>query len=207
MSEKLDPAQVRANKFSLYLILGIPTLGILLTTCYYFYLVNNAVEVDTFNSGQLITPPKKIIDIPLRNEKSQSNYDWLAKEDRWTFLVVGGSSCEEACLEQLYLIRQIRAAMGKYQFRLDNTYLNIEGDLGPETKTMFKQEYPQLQLLSTSNKSQALDWFSKEEPKLDLVAGAQFYVVDPHGWVMMYYGEDNDYKQVIRDMKFLLKNN
>ena len=35
---------------------------------------------------------------------------------------------------------------------------------------------------------------------------AQWFLVDPAGWVMMRFSDDLPYKEVIRDMKFLLKN-
>ena len=33
-----------------------------------------------------------------------------------------------------------------------------------------------------------------------------WYLVDPSGWIMMSYNEKVTYKDVIKDLKFLLKN-
>jgi hypothetical protein len=33
-----------------------------------------------------------------------------------------------------------------------------------------------------------------------------WYLVDPAGWVMMHFDDNLDYKAVIADLKFLLKN-
>jgi hypothetical protein len=33
-----------------------------------------------------------------------------------------------------------------------------------------------------------------------------WYLVDPAGWIMMSYNKDQTYKDVITDLKFLLKN-
>ena len=33
-----------------------------------------------------------------------------------------------------------------------------------------------------------------------------WYLVDPAGWIMMSYNEEIPYKDVIKDLKFLLKN-
>ena len=33
-----------------------------------------------------------------------------------------------------------------------------------------------------------------------------WYLVDPSGWVMMSYNQNDSYKDVIADLKFLLKN-
>ena len=36
--------------------------------------------------------------------------------------------------------------------------------------------------------------------------GSTWYLVDPGGWIMMSYNSDIPYKDVISDLKFLLKN-
>ena len=38
-----------------------------------------------------------------------------------------------------------------------------------------------------------------------LVSPAQWYVVDPAGWIMMRVSDDLYYKDVISDLRFLLK--
>ena len=38
------------------------------------------------------------------------------------------------------------------------------------------------------------------------VAENAWYLVDPSGWVMMRYASEVNYKDVIGDLKFLLKN-
>ena len=38
-----------------------------------------------------------------------------------------------------------------------------------------------------------------------LVAPTQWYVVDPAGWIMMRVSDDLYYKDVISDLRFLLK--
>ena len=39
-----------------------------------------------------------------------------------------------------------------------------------------------------------------------LVPGGHWYVVDPAGWIMMRVANDLYYKDVISDLRFLLKN-
>jgi hypothetical protein len=48
--------------------------------------------------------------------------------------------------------------------------------------------------------------FSELSPKSGLEQEGGWYLVDPAGWVMMHFGDDLDYKAVIADLKFLLKN-
>ena len=39
-----------------------------------------------------------------------------------------------------------------------------------------------------------------------LLAPGTWYLVDPAGWIMMSYNGEVDYKGVMSDLKFLLKN-
>jgi len=39
---------------------------------------------------------------------------------------------------------------------------------------------------------------------LDDKEAHQFYLVDPRGYLMMYYTPEQNYKEIIRDLKFLL---
>lgn len=191
------------NKISLLLIIGIPIIGILLTTLYYFYVVNDGEQLGGHNQGMLISPPKQIDLLPLT--MLGESYQWANKERKWTFLVVGSSSCDQTCADKLYLTRQIRAAMGKYQLRLENAYLSLDGHINEAAQAFFVQEHPKLRVIN-SVQSEVEQWAVNAEPALDMLSGANFYVVDPNGWVMMYYTDEQSYKEVIKDMKFLLKN-
>lgn len=192
------------NKWSLYLIFGIPLIGILMTTAYYFYITGEGIKLDTINKGILITPPKQITQIPLQTPEG-SAYEWQQTGNRWTFLVAGTADCNEACQKKMYLVRQIHTAIGKEAPRINMAYLNIERKLGSDTASLFAREYAQFTILH-ADEIQATALFSGKEPVLDILQSANFYVVDPSGWIMMYYTDAQDYRAVIKDMKFLLKN-
>lgn len=191
------------NRWSLYLILGIPLLGVLLTTAYYFYIKAEGIHPATMNKGILITPPKSITKLELTGQNKP--YQWDVQSGRWTFLVVGKRACGDTCKQQLYMTRQTRAALGKYMGRISHIYLDLDQTLTAEDKAWMAAEHPQLQVISAPAQ-QAENWFRAAEPALDILQPGRFYVVDPAAWVMMYYTPEHDYKQIISDMKFLLKN-
>jgi cytochrome oxidase Cu insertion factor (SCO1/SenC/PrrC family) len=191
------------DKIQLILIFAIPVVGLLLMTAYYLYVTSEHIQTGTHNYGTLITPPKQSLDLALTEEGLEAklaNYD-----ERWSFVVAQYGACLEECQRKLYLTRQIQAAMGKYGPRIENVYLQL-GDLPVESAALFAEggDYHGHKVL-VANAEQAKQWFSAAEPVLNL-GDADFYVVDPRGWVMMYYGKNNSYKEVIKDMKFLLKN-
>jgi len=201
----LPPKQVKKQRLELILLFALPIVGILLMTAYYFYVVNNQPELGTHNKGILVDPPKPASELSLTSQAKP----FLFNDDsgKWTFVVVGGASCDEACVEKLYLTRQIREALGKHKLRVRNVYLaTAEADaqlsalLNPETG-----EYKGHTAVFVEPAAFNI-WANQAAPKLDSLQDVSFYVVDPAGWFMMYYQSEHNYKQVISDMKFLIKN-
>lgn len=187
-----------ANRIQLILIIAIPILGLLSMTGYYFYITQNGLNTGTHNKGTLIQPPKPIGHL-LADDATKTIVDG---SDKWTFLVINQGVCEKACEDSLYLTRQIREALGKYSGRVRNVYLSTEG-FDEQKSQWFDKEYAKHQKLMVSD-NKLISWLAKDDA-VD-ASQASFFVIDPSGWVMMYYTDDNNYKEVIRDMKFLLKN-
>lgn len=193
-----------SNKLQLILIIAIPVVGLLLMTAYYYYVTSQGLHTQTHNHGELINPPKQIANINL-TKPDGTLHNVADGDDHWTFLYIGANShCSTSCEETLYLMRQIKAALGKYGPRVDNVYLSLAADLSAATQTLLEGEYAEHQLVF-SDAQAAKAWFAKAAPALDVEVG-RFYLIDPRGWVMMYFTDDNNYKEIIKDMKFLMKN-
>lgn len=192
----------KSDKIQLILIFAIPVVGLLLMTAYYFYITGNHIRTETHNYGVLLTPPKQIEELAIRNQGV--DYSVIPGGDKWTFLVIGSAHCDASCQQKLYLSRQIKEALGKYSARINTIYLSVDGGVDTATASLFANDYAGHELLVT-DADKARAWFAKNEPEVDMLSPS-FYVIDPRGWVMMYYREHNTYKEVIKDMKFLLKN-
>ena len=192
-----------SEKLQLILIIAIPLFGLLAMTGYYFYVTQSNLSLNTHNHGTLISPPKQIADIKLFEKGNETRL--TDGSNKWTFLLVGTGHCDEACKQNLYLTRQYRETLGKYSLRINNVFLNLDKDMSAATAELFQGDYAGHRVIS-SNGEQAKAWFNSQAPKLDLLNTAQFYIVDPNGWVMMYYTTEQTYKQINKDMKFLLKN-
>ena len=192
------------NKLTLQLIFGLPLLGLALTTLFYFFVTNYHIHMGTINKGILITPPKQMSELHIMNKEAKP-YVWNDGKGFWTFMVAGTSVCDDACQKIMYFVRQTHTALGSGSLRVKMVYLNLGTQLSPETSELFAKEYAHFDVL-TVNPEEAKQWFAKDKPQLDVLHSANFYVVDPSGWVMMYYTDAQSYKEVIKDMKFLLKN-
>jgi hypothetical protein len=129
-------------------------------------------------------------------------------------LVNDGATCDAACNELLYVTRQIRIAIGRDYQRtqrllivdtpIDLIQSNVDsGDTeGPSddmTLLMPQLEDDHVDLNVWRREDQAVLPEGQSEP-------SAWYLVDPSGWVMMRYTTDVNYKDVIGDIKFLLKN-
>jgi hypothetical protein len=60
--------------------------------------------------------------MPLRTLDGQS-VDAKSLRQQWLLVVVGGGACDEACVQRLYMQRQLRQMLGKERERLDKVWL------------------------------------------------------------------------------------
>ena len=187
----------------------------------------------TANSGEILSNPANIRSRSFNaSDGSETSLDAL--EPKWTFMVVNsGETCDATCSELLYLTRQIRIAMGRDFHRIQRV---MRGDLPADTiriQTSTGAESGQerieggavteaidnASIIAAAGETPLLDAIESEHPDVSVwqagsepvvperhAADSAWYLVDPSGWVMMRYSSEVNYKDVIGDLKFLLKN-
>jgi hypothetical protein len=199
----------------LLLIAGLPVTMILASTWLWYFVERGDVDIigalGTANSGELLAEPINIRELEFEAADG-STVGLSSIEPKWTMLLVNdGATCDAACNELLYVTRQIRIAIGRdYQRTQRLLIVDTPIDLiqsnddteGPSDDTM--PLMPQLErdhvdLNVWRREDQAVLPEGQSEP-------SAWYLVDPSGWVMMRYTTDVNYKDVIGDIKFLLKN-
>ena len=215
--EKMN--QINKNRMVLLLIAGIPVTVILVATWLWYFVVNGDLDLvgmlGTANRGTLIQPPRQLDERELKDESGLS-FKYADLEPRWTMLVPGaGAHCDEACEHSLYVTRQIHVAMGKDFTRLQRMYISetrVESTelavqelsdhrpAPPEFAQYLADEHQGLKTL-TLNSGDYGPLFGEHG-----VDPSTWYLVDPQGWIMMFYNGEVPYKDVIADLKFLLKN-
>lgn len=226
MTEQIDNEQIgNNNRLVLLSIIGLPVTMILAATWLWFFVVNGKLDLvqilGTANKGTLVEPPRQLLDAAPREpggialvETGTPGGD--TQRSRWTLLVpLDGNECGPACEHSLYLTRQIHIAMGK-EFNRIGRYLVGSTDLrdaeltveqlsdqrpAPADFTAYLQaEHRGLAALQVDGAAHR-ELFSEyyAEP-------GTWYLMDPAGWVMMSYTDEVNYKDVIADLKFLLKN-
>ena len=208
-------AQRRARRL-LLLIAGIPLSMMLAATALWWAVQNGYVDilgsVGTANHGELINPPRSLTDVVFQHEGVADTL-WEDLPAKWRLLVVQrGDVCGDTCQQQLYQTRQIHLALGKDFNRVGRVVLGHVATASVTAPADLEDGEASLALL---------DWLGKEHvgvTPLTLPASQlnalvpesvdqpeHWYVVDPAGWIMMRISDDLYYKDVISDLRFLLK--
>jgi hypothetical protein len=176
----------KSNRFTLYAVFAVTAIPLMIAMIMYFNLW--AVPDGRTNFGELLLPPEQLQDAQLQ---AANSLEWSQEQadKRWLIVYVAPSECLAACAEATHLLRQIHVALGKEAHRVTRLILNQQG----QDEAQMALDYPALIQL----KSLAPDTF---------INGQGIYLVDPLGNIMMYYGVDFVGKELLKDLKKLLKN-
>jgi hypothetical protein len=152
----------------------------------------------TANHGDLITPPRTLPAITLRD--SNGNAVEHAFEGAWTLIYVGRGACDARCREALYLMRQVRLALNRDSERVHRVFL-YAGDCCDEAYFSTEQQgLVRIDLDDADGKLVRV--FPSPVP---LVESGRIWLSDPHGNLMMSYAAGADPKGMLADLKRLLK--
>jgi len=214
-----DLNQMSRNRMVLLSIAGIPVTVILVATWLWYFVERGDLDLvgmlGTANRGTLVRPPRQLDDKGLL-DASGLKFTYAELEPRWAMLVPGsGTRCDEVCEKSLYLTRQIHVALGKDFNRLRRLYLSETGagevewavsglsDQRPAPASFadyLANDHRGLEALTIEPGGYA-ELFNEH-----MTDASTWYLVDPRGWIMMSYNNETPYKDVIADLKFLLKN-
>ncbi len=193
-------------RLTLLLIAGLPVTMILLATWLWFYVASGKINLvdllGTANRGELLSPPLPLQDLDLYNSEGATVKLFAPGNGLWRILIPGPESCDQACVQDLYHTRQIRTAMGKYSRRIERVYLTRGRDAALAFPRNLRQEHPGLKVLYTPGARREELWASLALDEKQ----AAYFLVDPRGWIMMFYRSDTEGKAVMDDLTFLLKN-
>ena len=216
MTEQVTDLNQRQARRVLLLIAGIPVGMMLAATALWWAVQQGYVDilgsVGTANHGALVDPPRSLSDVVFQHEGVAETL-WADLPTKWYLVVVQrGDVCDETCQQQLYQTRQIHLALGKDFNRVGRVLL---GDVAAASVLISPvtahNDEPQRLLPWLEREHLGLTPLTLGSSSLDTLVPetidqpGQWYVVDPAGWVMMRVADDLHYKDVISDLRFLLK--
>jgi hypothetical protein len=156
-----------------------------------YYFDASLVPTSATNKGILLLPI-----VSLRDELADSAlHD--AQSKQWLMLYASRGRCADECDQALLRLRQSRLMLGKDMQRVGRVLLRSEST--PDTVTVSEQ-YAGVIIISDKGLMQLLE---EKRPK-ELRRGG-CYLIDPLGNLVMYFPPDLDPKEMVGDIKHLLK--
>lgn len=121
-------------------------------------------------------------------------WDAAAVHGKWLFVLVQPGECDQACVHNLYLMRQVRLATGKEQERVARLLLAKQAL--PEA---LAKEYAGLQ------QARYADMKGLGAHLSDEAAMGRIHLVDPLGRFVLRYPPEPDGTKMLKDIQRLLK--
>lgn len=147
--------------------------------------------------GELISPVIPLGEPEVFNLKSKTIESITGK---WTLLFFVENECNQLCEDKLYQIRQIRLALGKDRDKVDRLLVSKNKQQWSQYTNSFNgQKY----IDPTSRDYNRLIKKFNDYAGLDLKAT---YLIDPYGFLMMKYPQDDNPMGTIKDIERLIKN-
>jgi hypothetical protein len=193
-------ARTRRGRIQMLLLL-LACASPVIASYFTYYVIKP--EGGKTNLGTLVYPAQEFntawFDVPVKG--------------KWTLLIARpAGECQikdEKCIEALFLMRQIKVAMGRESGRLQLMWINTDGkSVDPEVIKIYDEKAAGLKVLALPTdpkaKAEFEAWLNKEG------AGQQIQLIDPSPAKMMYFPVSNSPKEFAsmkKDVEKLLKLN
>lgn len=115
----------------------------------------------------------------------------------WLVIYANSAECADACKQALYTLRQSRKMLGKEMERLKRVFLH--GVSAPDTVFLADEHAGLISIRDDS----LLALLNNKKPA-SLSAGG-YYLMDPLGNLVMYFEPETDPRDMVEDIKRLLK--
>lgn len=196
--DNVSPEQVRRGRRTALLLFAIGFGPMIFATIMYYTGWMN--PSGNSNHGELIQPPAPLAQMQFQGASGNPLVDRFGPDDpdaEWMMVVVS-DTCASECEELLYLARQVNIALGKNANRVNRSAWL--GTVPDNLSARWDDEYSSMEQLSVMEGS-APKWPSGINPEHQ----PRILLVDPFGNVIMHYGTEHTGKEMLKDLKHLLK--
>jgi len=192
------PEQTRRGRRTALLLFAVGFGPMVLATIMFYTGWLN--PVGHTNQGQLVQPAVPVQALNLETLEGVPLADRFGADKvdpNWLMLVTAGT-CAEDCEQLLYLARQVNIALGKNAPRVSRAAWLASTPAALEAR--WSEEYRLMERLRVApGAAPALP------EGVNPAAEPRILLVDPFGNVMMHYGPEHTGKQMLKDIKQLLK--
>jgi hypothetical protein len=181
---EVSPGQRLRGRLQLIMILAVVIAPMLLASAMY-HLRFWVPETRSYH-GELIGNGQTLADLGVAD----------ANQAGWQLLVTVPQQCDERCKELVYVARQVHIGLNKDVSRASHALASAQ-PLNADYEAQLQREYPQLARYPLQPEA-----YSKTAGKVE---GAQLWIVDPHGNLVLRYDNSIKGKAILNDLRYLLK--
>ncbi len=181
----------------LFLLIALVFLGPLVISWIMFFSRGDDWQpAQTVNNGELLHPVLPLGDLSalIRADTGSA----LGKDPLhgvWTVVVVSEDGCGEACRTRLQEIDKVRMLLGRDNHRVQRVLLS---DGAPQGVTQLMQSHPGLVVLDASGHEEVLG-------RVRTNSEGALHITDPLGNLVMRYPAEADGKEMMEDLKRMMK--
>ncbi len=170
---------------------------------YSVYYTGVGIPKGTVNKGQLIDPPQQIDDLPLQTLDGEA---WRVSEQakRWRWIIPGYANCNEQCQKNLYLTRQVHIRLAEKSGRVERLYLLLDDHIDAATLEFIHTEHPHVPIVKAPADA-VKELLAQTNLPPDAIAAGHYFLMDQEGFVMMSYTPLDQGKDLLDDIKRMLK--
>ncbi|RKZ59140.1 MAG: hypothetical protein DRQ44_13990 [Gammaproteobacteria bacterium] len=140
------------------------------------------------NKGDLFSPVHSI--------EKVATADFDEFKGKWTIIYISGASCDQACFNQHFTMRQVRLASAKRRYKIERLNLITTGTIDDDYNLLLS-EFPnekQIFLQSDNNIMQNFDELTIEEQL------GRVYLMDPFLNIVLRYPAQVNPKDLLHDI-------
>ena len=156
----------------------------------------------TTNYGQLVNPALPAPPLTFVDDHGAAQSEEVFRI-RWSYAIVAGADCDEACLKSLVMTRQVRISLNEKRSRVQRVLVLSDPAAVAAVAARLKAEHPDLRVIGDTGEA------GKRMADFLQPSGAAAYLLDPHGnWLLVYPAggeQQTDFKGMQKDIKKLLR--
>lgn len=145
--------------------------------------------------GMLLDPPLNFQQLMIDNENGKMQFT-KPIQGKWLLVYISLESYgQKSCISNLVFMKQLRLALGKEGARLINLYLTLPKSIPSMERENLKKQFGVYHGKISLSTLKSMPYAST----------SGFYIVDPHGNLIMAYSKNEDKDHILKDLKRLLK--
>ncbi len=137
----------------------------------------------TINNGQFISPMIKL--------------DSLNEQSQWHLLLISDKACEAQCLTLLDKLARVRLALGRLSREVDLRLMVSEKAMLPST--LIRRQMKEVAMTSQVLSSTDIERLMSRDYRQGV------FIVDPRGYLVLFYPLEAKQKGIYNDLKHLIK--